>query len=303
MGEIKDAVIVAAGLGTRMLPASAAIGKEVLPLVDVPGIFHLIWESVKAGCKRIHLVISPEKTNFVNILNPSQELIDILEKQVTNFSKNMICPIPDDIELFTHFQKEPRGLMDAISCATNSINNAFLVLLGDNLLINDHKIPKDMHSDNGSNASLELISTYNKNSRPVVGIKSVQESSLSKYGVVKLDGEKIIGIVEKPSVKDAPSDFVLCGRYIFTPEMIDLMHTYTFEEYGELQSIVIQKHCMKEEGGLLSVKLNQYQWYDSGNPLSWIKSQVDHALRRNDIGSDLNEWLAKRLVDENHEIN
>ena len=303
MGEIKDAVIVAAGLGTRMLPASAAIGKEVLPLVDVPGIFHLIWESVKAGCERIHLVISPEKNNYVNILKPSQDLINTLEKQVTNFSENMIAPLPKNIELFTHFQKEPKGLMDAISCATNNINNAFLVLLGDNLLIDSHNNPKEMGPEKGSSASLELVSNYNKNSRPVVGIKSVQEKSLSKYGVVKLNGEKIIGIIEKPSPKDAPSNLVLCGRYIFTPKMINLMDKYTFEEYGELQSIVIQKHCMEEEGGLLSVKLNQYQWYDSGNPFSWIKAQVDHALRRDDIGSDLNEWLTNRLVDENHEIN
>ena len=81
------------------------------------------------------------------------------------------------------------------------------------------------------------------------------------------------------------------------------MGSYTYEKFGELQSIAIQKHCMDEDGGLLAVNLNEYQWYDSGNPLSWIKSQLDHAMRRDDIGTELTEWLIKRLDDENYEIN
>jgi UTP--glucose-1-phosphate uridylyltransferase len=303
MGEIQDAVIVAAGLGTRMLPASAAIGKEALPLIDVPGLFHLVWESLKSGCKRIHLVISPQKENFVNILKPSSDLIQELQRQVDNLSIDTISPISDGIEVITHYQEAPRGLMDAIGCATKNIEGAFLVLLGDNLLIKDHKVPNKMNSEFGSTASLKLVSKYKQYGRPVVGVKSVREKSLSKYGVVKLKEERIIDIIEKPNVEEAPSNMVLCGRYIFTSEMIDLMDTYTFEEFGELQSIVIQKHCMKEEGGLLAVPLNDYQWYDSGNPLSWIKSQLDHAMRRDDIGIELTEWMLKRLEDENYEIN
>ena len=126
MAEIQDAVIVAAGLGTRMLPASASLGKEVLPLVDVPGLFHLVWESLKSGCKRIHLVISPQKKNFVNILKPSSNLIKELQKQVESLPMEAISPIPDDIEIITHYQEVPRGLMDAIGCATKDIEGAFL---------------------------------------------------------------------------------------------------------------------------------------------------------------------------------
>ena len=303
MADIDDAVIVAAGLGTRMLPASASIGKEVLPLVDIPGIFHLIWESVKSGCKKIHLIISPEKEHFIDILNPSTNLINVLHKQINSFSKEMISPIPENVDLFIHYQKEPKGLMDAIGSATKEINSAFLVLLGDNILIQNHKAPREMSIKDSSNASLKLVAKYKQYGRPVVGVKKVHENSLPKYGVVKLDGDKIIGIIEKPSIENAPSDLVLCGRYIFTKEMINLMNSYTYEKFGELQSIEIQKHCMQEEGGLLAVQLNDYQWYDSGNPLSWIKSQLDHALRRNDIGDELKEWLSIRLVNDNHEIN
>ena len=109
-----------------------------------------------------------------------------------------------------------------------------------------------------------------------------------------MDGQRIISIVEKPTVAEAPSNLVLCGRYIFTADFSELLNQYDLENHGELQSIAIQQHWM-DNLGLLGVTLDDYQWYDSGSPLPWLKSQIDHALRRPDLGQELRDWLIQRL--------
>ena len=129
----------------------------------------------------------------------------------------------------------------------------------------------------------------------MAGIYTVPDEELSKYGVVSLSDDKIVSIVEKPNLEDAPSNYVLCGRYIFTEDAKNLLeNTFSVEEFGEMQSIELQKYWM--ERNLLSfVDLSKFSWYDSGNPLSWIKSQVDYALKRADLAPTFREWLTSRL--------
>ena len=145
-----------------------------------------------------------------------------------------------------------------------------------------------------SNASIELVSCYTEHNIPCAGIISVEDDEVCNYGVVEMDGQRIISIVEKPDKADAPSNLVLCGRYIFTEDFSDLLNQYELATYGELQSIVIQQHWM-DNVGLVGVKLDGYQWYDSGAPLPWLKSQIDHALRRPDMNQELRKWLNQRL--------
>ena len=109
-----------------------------------------------------------------------------------------------------------------------------------------------------------------------------------------MDGQLVKEIVEKPSRANAPSNLVLCGRYLFTADTADLLSKYCFEEYGELQSIAVQKHWMDNEG-LVGVELKGFQWYDSGAPLPWLKSQIDYALRREDMSDEIRDWLKDRL--------
>jgi UTP--glucose-1-phosphate uridylyltransferase len=113
--------------------------------------------------------------------------------------------------------------------------------------------------------------------------------------VIELDGEKISQIIEKPEVDDAPSDKVLCGRYVFTSDSKELLMTkFPVSRFGEFQTIELQKYWMTG-AGLIAVDLSDYQWYDSGNPLSWLKSQIDYGLRNPDYSNQLRLWLNRRL--------
>ena len=285
MAEVLDAVLVAGGLGTRMLPASASIAKEALPLVDIPVLTHLAREAVAAGAKRLHIVTSPRK-DLSSLLADNSWL---LEKR-SDLEPTILSPFID-IEVLVHVQHQALGLANAISMATSSINGPFLVLLGDNLLMNNHTTPSNYAA---SNASAELVRCYSENNLPCVGLVSVEDNEVCNYGVVELDGQRIISIVEKPKITEAPSNLVLCGRYIFTADFSELLNRYDLKNHGELQSIAIQQHWM-DNLGLLGVTLDDYQWYDSGSPLPWLKSQIDHALRRPDLGQELRDWLIQRL--------
>ena len=283
MAAVEDAVLVAGGIGSRMLTASAAIAKEALPLVDIPILSHLAREAVAAGAKRLHIISSPTK-DFSSILKDNswakEKRPDIAEELLSPFS---------DAEVQIHIQEIPRGFGDALSCALGSISGPFLVLLGDNILLDSYSGTTDYTP---SNASKILVDAYEKTSLPCVGLAAVEDPE--NYGVVSMNGHLVKEIIEKPMRENAPSNLVLCGRYLFTEDTSDLLSKYSFEEYGELQSIAVQKHWM-ENKGLVGVELKGFQWYDSGAPLPWLKSQIDYALRREDMRDEIREWLEERL--------
>lgn len=283
MAAVEDAVIVAGGIGSRMLPASAAIAKELLPLVDIPAMTHLAREAINAGAKRLHIITSPTK-DFSSILSDNswaaQKRSDIDEELISPFN---------DVEIKVHVQEVPKGFGDALNCALHSIQGPFLVLLGDNILLDSYSGVSEYKA---SNASKLLVEEFSKTSLPCVGLAAVEDPE--NYGVVSMNGNLVKDIIEKPSRSTAPSNLVLCGRYLFTEDTAELLAKYSFEEYGELQSIAVQRHWMNNQG-LIGVELEGYQWYDSGAPLAWLKSQIDYALRRDDISEEMRNWLAQRL--------
>ena len=283
MAAVEDAVLVAGGIGSRMLPASAAIAKEALPLVDIPALSHLAREAVEAGAKRLHIITSPTK-DLSNLLKDNSWL----HEKRPDIAKELLSPFID-VEVLVHVQHIPRGFGDALSCALHAINGPFMVLLGDNILLDTFT---DATNYSPSNASKILVEAYRQNSLPCVGLAAVEDPE--NYGVVSMDGDLVKEIIEKPSRESAPSNLVLCGRYIFTAETKSLLEKYSFEEYGELQSIAVQKHWMDNEG-LVGIELKGFQWYDSGAPLPWLKSQIDYALRRDDMSDELRQWLKERL--------
>lgn len=283
MAAVEDAVIVAGGIGSRMLPASAAIAKELLPLVDIPAMTHLAREAINAGAKRLHIITSPSK-DFSSILSDNswvaQKRSDIDEELISPFN---------DVEIKVHVQEVPKGFGDALNCALHSIQGPFLVLLGDNILLDSYS---GVSGYKASNASKLLVEEFSKTSLPCVGLAAVEDPE--NYGVVSINGNLVKDIIEKPSRNTAPSNLVLCGRYLFTEDTADLLAKYSFEEYGELQSIAVQRHWMNNQG-LIGVELEGFQWYDSGAPLAWLKSQIDYALRRDDISEEMRNWLTQRL--------
>lgn len=283
MAAVEDAVLVAGGMGSRMLPASAAIAKEALPLVDIPALSHLAREAVAAGAKRIHIITSPNK-DLSQLLKDNSWLHDTRP----DLSAELLSPF-NDIEVLIHVQEVPKGFGDALSCALHAIDGPFMVLLGDNILLDSFNSTSNYIP---SSASKKLVEAYLRTGLPCVGLAAVNDPE--NYGVVSMNGELVKEIIEKPVREDAPSNLVLCGRYVFTSDTSKLLSLYDYEQYGELQSIAIQQHWMQNEG-LVGVELKGFQWYDSGAPLPWLKGQIDYALRRGDMSDELRSWLNDRL--------
>jgi len=285
MGKVRDAVIVAAGLGTRMLPTSAYIPKELLPLVDVPVLHHLIFEAKEAGCDRIHIITSPNK-DFTPLQENRTKMYPMYAK-----GQSHLNPL-EGVDVFYHTQHEQKGLGHAIMMAREDIQGPFLVLLGDNILTSNHAA---LHEFTPSEVSKQLVDLYEEHRQPCAAVYDVGIDRVGNYGIVSLNDAMITSIVEKPEPKDAPSTFALCGRYIYGEDTFELLDQYSVEAYGEMQSIELLRHWMRADT-LRAVHLpNTVAWYDSGLPLEWLKSQIDHALKRPEYAQSLRTWLQERM--------
>ena len=285
MGTVRDAVIVAAGLGTRMLPTSAYIPKELLPLVDMPALHHLIFEARAAGCDRIHIITSPNK-DFASLNEDLNQTFPTYSEGNTHLN-----PL-QGVETFLHTQHEQKGLGHAVMMAKDNINGPFLVLLGDNILTANHA---ELSNFKPSSVSKSLVELFERYGRPCVSLYDVGIDRVGDYGIVSLHEGTITSIVEKPSPANAPSTFALCGRFIYGEDTFDLLERYSVEEYGEMQSIELLRHWMKTGELRADLLTNEIAWYDSGLPLEWLKSQVDHALLRPEYRQQFRTWLEKRL--------
>lgn len=287
MEHVRDAILVAAGLGTRMFPVSALQPKETLPLVDVPLLTHLVMEAKAANIERLHVVLSPIKSldGFFADQSALAAYRDDIDATLFN--------IAEGLELHTHIQLEPKGVGNAIEAALDGITGPMLIMLGDNLLMDVHA-PTSAYQP--SNASRYLVEAYQKTGEPTVALMEVEPEDVVHYGIVDLDGARISSIVEKPTRSEAPSRFALCGRYVFPSTTQALLQTYSYALHGDLQTIALQEHWMNE-GTLHGLVLQDTQWYDSGSPLLWLQAQVDHALRRPDMSSSMRAWLQRRLND------
>lgn len=292
MGGVRDAIILAGGIGTRMLPASLYAPKEALPLVDTPIINHLIWEAAKAGVERVHLVLSERKKDFLyqfldsGAIHGDEVRVDLPRESLTLGV--------DGVQIVAHVQSTAGGVADAISVAIDQIDGPFLVLLGDMLIINSHVSPKKSGIEWASEASLELVKMFESTGIPCVGVYPVESTQVCKYGVVGLSENRVVEIVEKPDESLAPSNYVLCGRYVLPGNTAEILEQYPISKFGELQSIHLLNHLIEGEG-LMSVKLDEMKMYDSGEPLGWLKSQIDHALNRDDMSEELIDWIRSRI--------
>ena len=292
MADVCDAIILAGGMGTRMLPASLYAPKETLPLVDTPIINHLIWEAAKAGVMRVHLVLNERKRD---LLDQFLDIGLIHENGVRDdLPRESLSLGVQGVQIIPHVQTTAGGVADAISVAIDQINGPFLVLLGDMVILDRHVSPEKSGVKEASSASLELVKMFQSTGSPCVGIYQVKSDQVSKYGVVGLSENRVIDIIEKPEEWEAPSKYVLCGRYVFPSNTAEILEKYPISEFGEMQSIQLLNHLIME-GGLMSVKFDGMKMYDSGEPLEWLKSQIDHALIREDMGDDLADWIRSRI--------
>lgn len=283
--KIRKAVIPAAGLGTRFLPAAKAIPKEMLPIVDIPTIQYIIQEAVDSGIEEILVITNSNKHCMENHFDRSYELEERLKMAGKQEECDMICKIADMAKLYYVRQKEPKGLGHAILCAKSFIGDEpFAVLLGDDVVINK----------GGEPALKQLVDTYEQVSAPVLGVHTVPHEQIFRYGVIdpgKRSGSKIklANLVEKPPVDEAPSDMAIVGRYILTPEIFEALEESKPGANGEIQLTDAIQELMVSQ----VVYACEFQgcWYDVGDKFGFIKATINQALEREELYEPLRDYI------------
>jgi UTP--glucose-1-phosphate uridylyltransferase len=285
--KIRKAVIPAAGLGTRFLPATKAIPKEMIPIIDVPMIQHIVEEAVRAGIEDVILITARHKEAIENHFDFNYELEDTLEKKQKNDLVEISRSIGKMCNLISLRQKNPMGLGHAVLTAAPAVGDEpFAVLLGDDLI--DSKVP----------CTKQLCDIYMKEGASVVGVMEVPESDVSKYGIVggKMLNDRLMQVekmVEKPSPKEAPSRFAIPGRYVLSPTIFECLRETRPGKGGEIQlTDGLQLLAQRE-------KLLAYQFegtrYDTGDRLGFIDATLAFAMRRPDLAEGVRAIMKKHL--------
>lgn len=292
---VRKAVIPAAGLGTRFLPATKAMPKEMLPIVDIPTIQYIVEEAVASGIEEILIISNSNKHCMENHFDRNYELESRLEESGKDELVKMIKDISDMVNIYYVRQKAPKGLGHAILCAKSFIGNEpFAVLLGDDVVVNHE----------GEPALKQLINAYNEKGASVVGVQTVPHDDVDKYGIVEPLGTvkegvrrvKLAGMVEKPVKEDAPSDMAVLGRYVLTPDIFDLLETQEKGKGGEIQLTDAIVRLMEVQA-VYSYDFEGIR-YDVGDKFGFVKATIDFALEREDLADSVRSYiidLANRL--------
>lgn len=282
--KIRKAIIPAAGLGTRFLPATKAQPKEMLPIVDKPTLQYIIEECVASGIEEILIITGRNKKSIEDHFDKSVELELELEKAGKKETLEMVRNITDMINIHYIRQKEPRGLGHAISCAKTFVGNEpFAVLLGDDIVYNDEKP-----------CLKQLIDCYNQCGTSVLGVQTVDKSQVNKYGIV--GGEqvsdrvyKVSTLVEKPKAEEAPSNVAILGRYIITPRIFEILENTAPGKGNEIQLTDALLKLVEEE----SMYAYDFEGkrYDAGDKLGYLQATVEYALRRPELRDEFMAYL------------
>lgn len=282
------AVIPAAGLGTRFLPATKAQPKEMLPVVDKPTIQYVVEEAVESGITDIIVITGRGKRTIEDHFDRSYELEQRLIESGNTEGLDEIKDIASMADIFYIRQKEPLGLGHAILCAKKHVGREpFAVMLGDDIVVNDRP------------CMAQLLEVHDQNDdASVVAVESVPESLISRYGVIEGEEEndgiyRIRDLVEKPSISDAPSDLAIIGRYIFEPQIFDYLDTIGPGEGGEYQLTDAMRVLCKERR-IYGLRFNGRR-FDIGNKTDWIRATVELALEREDLSSELKQAIERIL--------
>lgn len=281
--KVRKAVFPAAGLGTRFLPVTKAIPKEMLPLVDKPLIQYCVEEAIASGIEDVIIITGRGKTAIEDHFDTSKELEMLLEGK----GKSDLLKIVRDISNLVRFsytrQKEALGLGHAILCAKDLVGDEpFAVFLGDDII--DAKVP----------AMTQMVEVYKKYRHSVLAVQRVPKENISSYGVIKgerlEDGVfKVSDMVEKPRAKDAPSDLAVIGRYILTPDIFDYLEDTKPGKGGEIQlTDAIKSMASRHPVYALEFEGDRY---DAGDKLGFLKANVSFALKRDELKGEFTQFL------------
>ncbi|HWJ80157.1 MAG TPA: UTP--glucose-1-phosphate uridylyltransferase GalU [Niallia sp.] len=293
MSKVKKAIIPAAGLGTRFLPATKAMPKEMLPIVDKPTIQYIVEEAISSGIEDIIIVTGKGKRAIEDHFDNALELEENL---ISKEKFDLLAKVRESSNVEIHYirQKEPKGLGHAVWCARNFIGQEpFAVLLGDDIVDSEKPCLK------------QLIEKYDETRSSVIGVKVVPDSETHRYGIVDPIPDQqertyqVKEFVEKPKKGEAPSNLAIIGRYIFTPEIFHFLESQEVGTGGEIQlTDAIEKLNKIQRVFAYEFEGNRY---DVGEQLGFIQTTIELALKRDDINIPLKEYiceLADRLNKE-----
>lgn len=283
---VKKAVIPAAGLGTRFLPATKAQPKEMLPIVDKPTLQYIIEEAVASGVEEILIITGRNKKSIEDHFDKSVELELELENKGKTELLEIVRNISNMVNIHYIRQKEPKGLGDAIYCARYFIGDEpFAVMLGDDIVDNE----------GGTPCLKQLINAYEKYETTILGVQEVEKENTDKYGIV--DGVKVAedvyevkDLVEKPEPEKAPSNVAILGRYIITPEIFDILGELPPGKNSEIQlTDALEKLSEMKK---MYAYVFEGKRYDLGDKHGFLQATVDFALKRPELRDEFLEYIS-----------
>ena len=284
MTKVRKAVIPAAGLGTRFLPATKAQPKEMLPLLDKPAIQYVVEEAVRAGLTDIIIITGRGKHAIVDHFDRSFELEHFLEAKGKFDELRQVREISDMASIHYIRQRDPLGLGHAVAAAEGHVRDEpFAVLLGDDLIVESTRLLQ------------EMLAVHGKYGRSVLGAMEVSRDDISLYGAIEpelVENEhlaRVRSIVEKPAPEDAPSNLAAIGRYVLTPEIFDCLRRTQPGVGGELQ-LTDAINLLAQEQAVYAYVFEGGR-FDVGNKIDYLKATIELAIDRDDIGKEFRTWL------------
>lgn len=283
MKKVRKAVIPAAGFGTRFLPATKAQPKEMIPIVDKPTIQYNVEELINAGIEEILIITSRNKGSIIDHFDYSPELESALEEKGKDELLKVSKSISEMVDIHFIRQKEAKGLGHAILYAKTFVGDEpFAVLLGDDVVYSEKPCIG------------QLIEVYNKYGASVLGVQQVDDEDVNKYGIIEGDviedrTYSVDGMIEKPSLEEAPTNVAILGRYVLTPEIFEALENTGKGKGGEIQ---LTDAILKLRD---TQKIYAYDFegirYDAGNKLGYMKASVEYALRHEELKDDFKAYL------------
>ncbi|HJA72760.1 MAG TPA: UTP--glucose-1-phosphate uridylyltransferase GalU [Candidatus Limosilactobacillus faecipullorum] len=286
MKRVRKAIIPAAGLGTRFLPATKALAKEMLPIVDKPTIQFIVEEARKSGIEDIVVVDGKNKRSIEDHFDSNPELEDNLRSKHKDEMLKLVEETTD-INIYFIRQSHPRGLGDAVLTARAFIGDEpFVVMLGDDL---------NNINGNGNPLTKELIESYEETGASTLAVMRVPHEDTAKYGVINPSEEvkpglfNVTNFVEKPDPKEAPSDLAIIGRYVFTPEIFDVLEKTKPGKGNEIQLTDAINTLNRTQ----RVFAHEYKGerYDTGNKFGWLQTNIEYGLNHPQTKGELRAYI------------
>ena len=292
--RVRKAVIPAAGLGTRFLPATKATPKEMLPVVDKPAIQYVVEEAVRAGIRDVLVVTGRNKPSLEDHFDRAFELETLLDEKAAgdDGKRHLLDRVRDSTDLADLYfvrQKDPRGLGHAVGCGEEHVGREpFAVLLGDDLI------------DERDDLLPQMVGVHERFGGCVLALLEVPIEQISLYGCARVEGTddedvvRVTELVEKPSPQEAPSNLALIGRYVLTPEIFDVLQETPPGRGGEIQvtDAIARLTDPDVAGGPVHGVVFRGRRYDTGDKADYLRSIVQMACDRSDLGPEFRAWLA-----------